>query len=89
MRELQYPGTDYLEFFRPALLGYTHGVTGQETEARLILADCVRDASRASTSRRRISPPFHVGLGERNAALDWLELPRYVRRRASSCCCVG
>jgi TolB-like protein/DNA-binding SARP family transcriptional activator/Tfp pilus assembly protein PilF len=73
MRELQYPGTDYLGFFRPALLGYAHGVTGQEAEARLVLAELRERREQGEYVAPTEFAAIHLGLGERAAALDWLE----------------
>jgi TolB-like protein len=73
LRELQHPGTDYLGFFQPALLGYAHAVARQEAEARRILAD-LHDRMEAG---EYIAPTefaaIHIGLGEIEPALDWLE----------------
>jgi TolB-like protein/DNA-binding SARP family transcriptional activator len=73
MRELQYPGTDYLGFFRPALLGYAHAVTGQEAEARQILAELRERREQGEYIAPTEFAAIHLGLGERNEALDWLE----------------
>jgi TolB-like protein/DNA-binding SARP family transcriptional activator/Tfp pilus assembly protein PilF len=73
MRELQYPGTDYLGLFRPALLGYAHAVTGQEAEARRILAELHERREQGEYIAPTEFAVIHIGLGERNEALDWLE----------------
>jgi adenylate cyclase len=73
MGELQYPGTDYLGFFRPALLGYAYGVTGQDAEARLVLADLRERREQGEYVAPTEFAVIHLGLGELNAALDWLE----------------
>jgi hypothetical protein len=66
MRELQYPGTDYLGFFRPALLGYAHAVTGQEAEARRILAELRERREQGEYVAPTEFAAIHLGLGERN-----------------------
>jgi Tfp pilus assembly protein PilF len=73
IRELQYPGTDYLGFFRPALLGHAHAVAGQEAEARRILAELRERRDRGEYVAPTEFAAIHLGLGEREAALDWLE----------------
>jgi adenylate cyclase len=73
MRELQYPGTDYLGFFRPALLGYAYAVAGQEAEARSVLADLGRRRERGEYVAPTEFAAVHIGLGEYDEALDWLE----------------
>jgi adenylate cyclase len=73
MRELQYPGTDYLGFFRPALLAYAFAVAGQEAEARGVLADLRTRRERGEYVAPTEFAAIHIGLGERNEALDWLE----------------
>jgi adenylate cyclase len=73
MRELQYPGTDYLGFFRPALLGYAHAVTGQEAEARRVLTELHERRVRGEYIAPTEFAAIHLGLGERGKALDWLE----------------
>jgi TolB-like protein/DNA-binding SARP family transcriptional activator len=73
MRELQYPGTDYLGFFRPALLGYAYAVTGQKAEARQVLAELRERHEQGEYIAPTEFAAIHVGLGERNEALDWLE----------------
>jgi hypothetical protein len=73
MRELQYPGTDYLGFFRPALLGYAHAVAGQEAEARHVLAELRERREQGEYVAPTEFAAIHVGLGEESEALDWLE----------------
>jgi hypothetical protein len=73
MRELLYPGTDYLGFFRPALLGYAHGVAGEEVEARQILAELLERREQGEYVAPTEFAAVHLGLGEVDAALDWLE----------------
>jgi eukaryotic-like serine/threonine-protein kinase len=73
IRELQYPGTDYLGFFQPALLGHAHAVAGQEAEARRILSELRERRDRGEYVAPTEFAAIHLGLGEREAALDWLE----------------
>jgi adenylate cyclase len=73
MRELQYPGTDYLGFFRPALVGYAYAVAGREAEARGVLADLRARRERGEYVAPTEFAAIHMGLGERNEALRWLE----------------
>jgi tetratricopeptide (TPR) repeat protein len=47
LRELQYPGSDYLGFFQPALLGYAHAVAGETAVGTM--SPC---AARGSPARR-------------------------------------
>jgi tetratricopeptide (TPR) repeat protein len=79
MRELEYPGTDYLGLFRPALLGYAYAVTGQEAEARLVLAELHERRQQGEYIAPTEFAAIHLGLGERNEALDWLEHHEAVR----------
>jgi DNA-binding winged helix-turn-helix (wHTH) protein/TolB-like protein len=53
-------------------LGYAYGLAGRQTEARQMLAELER------ASKRRYVPPYsfliiHIGLGEKDQALAWLE----------------
>jgi adenylate cyclase len=73
LRELQYPGSDYLGFSRPALLGYAHAVAGREAEARRILAELRTRRDAGEYVAPTAFATIHIGLGEKDRALDWLE----------------
>jgi hypothetical protein len=73
IRELEYSGTDYLGFFRPALVGYAHAVAGEEAEARRILGELRERQHRGEYVAPTKIASIHIGLGERKEELDWLE----------------
>ncbi len=73
IRELEYEGTDYVGFFRPALLGHAYAVAGRTDEARQVLADLHARMERGEYVAPTELASVHLGLGELEQALDWLE----------------
>lgn len=59
--------------FAPPLLGYAHAVAGQEAEARHVLAELRERREQGEYIAPTEFAAVHIGLGERNEALDWLE----------------
>ena len=53
-------------------LGYAYAMTDQEADARVALAELGERAAREYVSPLRVAQ-IHVGLGEREEALSWLE----------------
>jgi serine/threonine protein kinase/Tfp pilus assembly protein PilF len=71
--EFQHPGIDYLGIHQAGYLGYTYAQAGQEAEARRVLRALRERISRGEYVAPTELAVIHIGLGEREQALDWLE----------------
>jgi tetratricopeptide (TPR) repeat protein len=69
---LRHEGADYVGFEQRALLAHALAVTGAEAEARAILAELRERAERDYVAPANLAI-IHLGLGEGEAALAWLE----------------
>ena len=66
-------GTDCVGFFKSGLLGHAHAVGGDESEARRILSDLRARLDAGVYVAPTELAAIHIGLGEYEPALDWLE----------------
>ncbi len=73
LAEFEYDGGDFTGFHKAGLVGYAHALAGHEAEARRILGE-LENKARQGDYVPAIDPAIiHVALGERDAALTWLE----------------
>ena len=71
--EFEPTGGDFVGLHRDGLLGYAHALAGHQAEARRIL-EAIDSQRRSGEYISPLDPALvHLGLGEREAALDWLE----------------
>lgn len=71
--ELRYDGGDFVGLHRLGLLGYANALAGHEVEARRIL-DELETATERGEYVPAVDPALvHIGLGDTESALDWLE----------------
>lgn len=73
LAEFQYDGGDFTGFHKAGLLGYAHALAGHKAEASRILGE-LQNKVRQGDYVPAIDPAIiHLGLGQRDAALTWLE----------------
>lgn len=73
LAEFKYQGGDFTGLHQAGLVGYAHALAGHEAEARRGLEE-LQESARQGDYVAPIDPAIiHLGLGETELALDWLE----------------